>query len=254
MTTKKNKVLICAPIGGAKQYSINDWFHWIANQTHADYDIAICTNGKDQPKLWTLLRQVEIRDVHGQTKKLKILPLINSDKLTVIQKITYSREKLRRYAKEQGYDFIFFLDTDTIPYNLNVIDGLIAREEDVISGVYFYKHSRVPVVLDAKTHTNASISMMEDCVKTKSLFETDGFGFGVLLLSRKAFTACAFDYNLFGEDRTDDFGYCHVLTQAGFKLMCDPQYLCNHLDDPNKPPTGTMLDAIRTDGRKDLKS
>ena len=35
------KILISAPIGGHKQYSINDWFNWIARQTYPNYDICL---------------------------------------------------------------------------------------------------------------------------------------------------------------------------------------------------------------------
>ena len=38
------KVLICAPIGGQKQYSINLWFEWIANQTYKNYEVIVVDN------------------------------------------------------------------------------------------------------------------------------------------------------------------------------------------------------------------
>ena len=227
------KVLIAAPIGGTKQYSINDWFEWIAMQTYNNFDVCICINGKDADELISKFKQVEIYHQNtGITKMINILELKNSCQLSTIQKITYSREKIRRYASDNKYDYIFFLDTDTIPLRLNSISTLMKWGMDVISGVYFYKNTSQPVIIDKYTHTNISIKKLELAAISFKLIEVWGFGFGCLLIEKNVFMKNHFDYDLFGEERTDDFGYCHVLEQAGIKRYLDPDILCRHLDDP----------------------
>lgn len=228
---KPEKVLISAPIGGLKQYSINDWFNWIANQTYDNYEICICTNGKEQDILIEKLNQVEITDIHGQVKKIKVLSLKESDELSVIQKITYSREKIRRYAVENEFDYIFFLDTDTIPTIKDAIERLMSWNVDCVSGLYFYKESRVAVVIDEETGTNISLDKIEHLFENNLLYSVWGFGFGVLLLSRDAFKF-PFDYDLFGEERSDDFGYCHVLEANKVVRYFDARVICQHLSDP----------------------
>lgn len=226
------KVLIAAPIGGQKQYSINTWFEWIANQDYEDFDICICVNGKASKELLEKLEQVEITHKTAGLKKIISLELVNSDELSVIQKITYSREKIRRFAVKNGYDYIFFLDTDTIPARTNIIEKLISWNVSIVSGVYFYKGTAQPVIIDKYTHTNISLDVLEKAATKKELIEVWGFGFGCLLLRRDSFEENSFDYDLFGEERTDDFGYCHVLEQKGLKRMLDADILCKHLDDP----------------------
>jgi len=230
------KVLIAAPIGGLKQYSIMNWFEWIAKQTYENFDVCICTNGKESPELLKKLDQTEIYHKTG-TKKIISLDLINSDDLSIVQKITYSREKIRRYAVENNYDYIFFLDTDTIPLFANAIQRLMDWKKPCVSGLYFYKGTKQPVVIDATTHTDISLDLCEKVANEKGLIAVWGFGFGCLLLDRSVFAECEFDYDLFGEERTDDFGYCHVMEQKGMLRWFDPSIICLHLADEFKPKT-----------------
>lgn len=238
------KILISAPIGGKKQYSINIWFDWLATQTFPkeDFEACICVNGSDSKELANMIRQVEIVYPDGSIKKIHVLELPDSEKISVIAKITYSREMIRRYAVENNFDYIFFLDTDTIPYHKDAIAKLLDRKKDVISGLYFYKNTKQPVVIDAETNTNISLDKCQELVLKKEICEVWGFGFGCLLLSCRAFEKNPFDYELFGDERSDDFGYCHVLEQAGIKRFFDPEIICKHFNDPEaKKEHGTEL-------------
>ena len=140
------KVLIAAPISGHKQYSINQWFNWIANQSHKEYDFALCINGKNQHQLVSMLKKVKIQDIHKQNKKPILLWNITKKdvKTTFLHNIVHARETLRRYAIKHNYDKIFWLDTDTIPKNLKSIEILAKSNKDAISGLYFYKKTTVP--------------------------------------------------------------------------------------------------------------
>jgi len=102
------RILIAAPIGGKKQYSINDWFDYIATQTFPKEDVeaCICVNGADNQELKDLIDQVEISYPDGCKQRITTLLLPDSEKMSVVQKITYSREMIRRYAVEK--DSIIF--------------------------------------------------------------------------------------------------------------------------------------------------
>ena len=232
------KVLIAAPVGGFKQYSVMDWFNWISTQTQPDCDVCVCVNGKDTSTIAQMFKDTTINE-----KPIIVLELPQKE-LTTIQNITYSREMIRRYAVDNNYDYIFFLDTDTIPAHHYAIKRLMRPRLDCVSGLYFYKNTKQPVIIDKDTHTNIRLDKCSEAVDKEELIEVWGFGFGCLLLSRKAFEKNAFDYELFGEERTDDFGYCHVLEQAGIKRWFDPFVICKHLVDPSLKPsseTGTRI-------------
>jgi len=221
------KVLIAAPVAGTKQYSMGVWLNWIANQNHKEFEVAMCVNGKEKDEVIEMLKKTSIVSKYGDTKTIKILKLEADEKLTTIQRITYAREKLRRFAVKEKYDYLFFSDTDTIPLTYDTIKILMC--EDVVSGVYFYKNSKVPVVIDKDTRTNISLEKMRQAYEEKKLVEVWGFGFGVLMLPYSVFSKCEFDYDLFGEERTDDFGYCSVLEKNKIKRFLNPKVMCQHL-------------------------
>jgi hypothetical protein len=227
------KVLIAAPISGHKQYSINEWFKWIGNQRHKNYDFALCVNGRGQQQLISKLKQVEILDVHSQIKIPIILWNIPRKEVitNILQNITHARESLRRYAEKNNYDYIFFLDTDTIPFDLNTIDKLIESNKEAISGVYFYKKTSVPVMVSTVSKTNFTLKELEDAVNSNSLLETEIFGLGCALISRSVFTKIPFSYSVFGKEIGDDYGYCFAMSEEGIKRYTDPKLLCQHLGE-----------------------
>jgi len=228
-TMKEKRVLISAPIGGHKQYSINTWFEWIARQSYINFDVCLCANGDVRKELLEKIKEVKIKH-NGEIKGIIGLELPNSDSLSIIQKITYARETIRRYAVKEGYEAIFWLDTDTIPANKNAISRLLSWDLDSISGLYFYKESSVPVAIDPDTNTNFNLEKLESFVNINKVVPAWGYGYGCLIHQRKAMNT-PFDYELFGEERTDDFGHCEALENAGVPRFLDPFVLCKHLGE-----------------------
>ncbi len=221
------KVLICAPIGMVNEPSINLWFEWISNQDHKNYEFALCCNGAQKYKIFSKLKQVEIFDIHGQTKKPIIEMLFKDKKLTVIQKITYARELLRRKAIQLKCDAIFFMDLDTIPLSKNALTRLLNHDKDSITGLYHYKNSQVALIIDNDTKTNMTKELIEKLVFENQITTIIGSGYGCVLHQRVALMT-PFDFDLFGGCNTDDFGHCHALLEAGVKLWFDPFVLCKH--------------------------
>jgi len=225
------KVLIAAPISGHKQYSINQWFDWISNQRHANYEFALCVNGENQAKLVSMLKQVQVRDVHGQIKKPVILWNTNKKdvKTTFLHNIVHARETLRQYAVKNNYDKILWLDTDTIPKNLQAIKLLAQQEKPAISGLYFYKQTTKPVAVSKASGTNFTIQEIETAIKEKSLLEVGLFGLGCALIDRSVFEKVAFEYSEFGTEVSDDYGFCYALDKLNIEMWLNPTVFCYHL-------------------------
>lgn len=223
------KVLICCPLGDGKEYSINEWFDWIANQVYTNFDVAVCVNGKTEASIKhkvELLRQVEING-----KKLIVLELEYNQYFTTEIKRSRSRELLRMYAVEHDYDFMFWLDSDTIPVILDAIPQLMNENKDFISGLYFYKNSKQPIIIDEKTRSNISMRKIEEIVHGDGIFKVWGCGFGCVLLSREVFSKIPFDYTFKRESWTDDFQYCEYAEKAGFDRWFKPLVCCKHFSD-----------------------
>ena len=239
------KVLISAPIGGQKQYSINYWFEWIVNQDYENFDVCLCINGEGHKELYDKLSEVELTHKSGKKVNLIILYLPNSEKLSLIQKIGYSRERIRRYALRQGYDNIFWLDTDTIPSNKLGLKRLIDWELSSVSGLYFYKDSKVPVVIDSDTFTNMKIDKLEKAVKLKMVLPCLGTGYGCVLHDKDAM-AVPFDFEKM-ECKGEDFGHCDLLEAEGIPRFIDPSVICKHFGEDNKIQKINRLLQIKKD-------
>lgn len=224
------KILIGAPIGGHKQYSINEWFKWISNQTYPNYDICLCANGEAKDELVSKIKEVEITDIHGQTKKPIALKLNNDKDITIIGKISYSREKIRRYAIKNHYDGVFWLDTDTIPIYYDTLKDFVELNKESISGLYFYKNTKVPVIIDKVTYTNITLEKLEHLIKNNLLSEIDASGYGCVLHTGEALYT-AFDYEFFAKFMSDDIGHCQYLKSKGIIRYFSAKHFCYHLGE-----------------------
>lgn len=230
--SQEKKVLIACPLGDGKEYSINEWFEYIARQTHKNFDICVCVNGRSEQsirKKVALLEMVEITlEGTDQVKKIDVIRLPYNPYDTVKQRLFRSREKIRQYATNRDYDYIMWLDSDTIPLRLDAIERLVDHKVDAVSGLYFYKETQVPVLIDPDTKTNPSIKKMELWAEKNELAEVWGWGFGVALISRKVFEKTPFDYEKRREDWTEDFAYCELMEEANIKRYFDPHAICKH--------------------------
>lgn len=221
--------LISAPIAGFKQYSLGDWIAWIENQEDPDIKVCLTTNGRDSLTLKAELEKIKITHKTGKEIPLIVVDLPHSEKNTIIQNITYARELCRRTAKKENCEYLLFLDTDTIPYNLNTIQILKSTGKEAVSGLYFYKNSKEPVAIDEDTGTNFNLNKLEEAYTERKTIPAWGFGFGCFLMHKNVFSKYEFDYELFGECRTDDFGYIELLHRNGVKTWIHPYIMCKHL-------------------------
>lgn len=237
------KILISAPICGAKQYSINQWLQFIADQTHKEYDFALCVNGEGQEELISLLKQVEITDIHGQTKKPIILvnELKEGAENTMMLNITHARETLRKYALFNNYDKIFFLDTDTIPLVRDAIDKLISTKKEAVSGLYCYKESSVPVCVSKKRKTNPTLEDLREAVEKRELIDLFMFGLGCALIDKSVFEKIPFDFAYFGKEKGEDYGYCWAMQELTINRYLDPTIVCIHLSEKSQDKQNLMF-------------
>ncbi len=219
------RVLVAAPIGPGKEYSINEWLQWIATQSYDDVRVCLCVNGPNEQEVdakISFMREVEING-----DGLYLLKDENY-KGTIQSKLHSSREKIRKFALNMDFDYIFWLDTDTIPTFKTTLQKLIGWGTPVVSGVYCYKKSKQPVAMDKETGTNFTLDKLRAASDKKELVETWGVGLGCVLMSKDAYSSVAFDYRKFEERVSEDFMLCEELKAKGYKIMLDPWIICRH--------------------------
>jgi hypothetical protein len=219
------RVLIAAPIGAGKEYSINAWFDWISTQNHDDVRVAMCVNGRSKEDVDSKVAMLEEVEINGDG-----LYVLRDDNYTatVQEKLHTSRELIRQFAERENFDYILWLDTDTIPSFKNGLQKLLSWNVPVVSGVYFYKKTKTPVAMSKESGMNISVEELQAASEKRELIDTWGVGFGCLLMHKLAFTAAKFDYSKHGERISEDFMYCEELKAAGFKIFLDPWVICRH--------------------------
>ena len=226
-----NKVLIAAPIGDGKEYSINEWFDWIVNNDFDNIEVAFCVNGMSQESIENklkLLKTVELVHKSGKKIPFHLLKINYRESYSLFERVGYSREELRLFSIENGFSHLFFLDTDTIPSDSKSLNRLLARNQDFVTGVYFYKGSKQPVLIDEVLRTNVTLEKLEEHFIHGSLFRIWGCGYGCLLMSRKLLECCVFDWDIHKDNWGEDFAHCEMVEKEGFKKFCDARVVCRH--------------------------
>ena len=150
-----------------------------------------------------------------------------------------ARNDLVRLALQDGYDYLFFIDSD-IEWNPQSALALLKHGVDCVGAAYRKKtdeqelytvHSeKLPIPIDIQT----------------KLWLVNGLGTGFVCLSRKAlqalwdaseeyenegctcrwiFDVCVVDRKLVSEDNI----MCEKLRQLGFNIYLDPSFVPNHI-------------------------
>jgi len=225
-------ILIAAPIGDGKEYSINEFFDYVVNQDLSDVEIALCVNGKSDAsirKKIAMLKMVELTHKSGSKIPLNILKLNYKESYSLNERLIYSRESIRQYAIEfkDYFSHIYWMDTDTIPNRSQDIKVLLDAKKDFISGVYFYKASRQPVIISLGG-VNVTLEKLSEQHSKKEVFKIWGCGYGALLMSRKVFETCEFEWSVHKDDWSDDFAHCEVVEKKGFNRWCSAEVVCRH--------------------------
>lgn len=229
------KILIAAPISGHKQYSMGDWLQYIADQSFANYDVCLCVNGKQQQQLVDMLKATSWTDVHNQEKKPIILWQEDKTNLTVSQRLVYARETIRRYFLDNDYTHLLWLDTDTIPLVKDAIQQLLSHEKPYVSGLYHYKKSGVVVAVSQASGTNVTRDEILAAHEKQQLIPIVVSGFGCCLIERATVERAEFNFDKFGTEVGDDYGYCYQLDQQQIERLLDPLVVCKHLGDTDLP-------------------
>jgi len=241
-------MMIAAPICEGKNYSINDWLHIVAlmiqqrPNDHIDVVFGLNNSSKEyQDKLG----EIELTPF-GPDKTIKPIilrlpqkgrpthkPLLHQ-KERVARTIGRQREQLRDYAIKGDYDWLFFLDTDTIPPT-DAIEALLKTQAVFASGVYLYKHTDRVVatwLVDKKRDLCSNIPLEE--VKKAAYTDTPitirACGFGCVLLHRSVFGLIPFEWD-FDENQSEDIRYCQRAAEHGIEIILVPRVMCQHKSD-----------------------
>ena len=154
-----------------------------------------------------------------------------------------TRNRLSLHAIENGYDRVFWLDSDMIvmPDALQRLsDVLDGTGNDIVSGLYFKRTSPTLPVIYSKVEEpakDASGRLTKRIREYKNypeqtIFPVRGCGMGCCLTSVKLlkdvwdnFGPAFSPYPWAGED----ISFCHRVNELGYTILCDSRVQCGHI-------------------------
>ncbi len=216
----KAKVLVGCPTSEHKEYCLNEYINAVKGLSYDNYDILLVDNS-------------ETDRYCNKIKSLGINVIKDKYLERARDRIVNSRNIIREYALNNGYDYFLSLEQDVIPPK-DIIERLLRHEKDIVSGVYFTKYFingafEIKPLLWVNKEGFVSLQFIDDdSVKKEKLIRVDACGLGCILIKKDILEKVRF--RLFPDKSTfDDMPFCKDLNDKKIQIYSDTSIKCKHL-------------------------
>ena len=117
------KVLVGCPTSDYHEYCLKEYIGAVKNLSYENYNVVLVDNSKDS-KYFEKLKSHGLNVIKG--------PYLENAK----ERIIISRNILRKYFLDNGYDYFLSLEQDVIPPK-DIIERLLNTKKKIISAIYF---------------------------------------------------------------------------------------------------------------------
>lgn len=213
------KVLVGGPVSDFHEYCFSDFVKSRKNLTYNNHDLLFVDNSKT-PSFASRLE--------SEGFMVKRIPY----KEKARDRLVDSRNLLRNYMVDNGYDFFLNLDQDIMPPP-NIIERLLSHGKKVVTAIYF-NPIRLPVSNEVKLRPvvgfleGNNVRFLRPEEMNKGLLEVDACGSGCILMHRDVLSKLEFRYNE-GSEGFDDVMFVHDAKNLGYKVYVDTSLVVKHL-------------------------
>jgi len=220
------KVLLAAPTSHVKAYCFWDWIVNIKNFTYPNLDILLVDNSPGTECYEYLKKVSGIRVIH-----------VNPGNRTTQEFITESQNKMRDIVLEEGYDYLFSLESDVFPTVRDIVERLMDHGVEVVTAPYMIgqgkdsglligyqvqsfvvKNALFGIILPA----NYGFYLMDGSLKA-----VNQCGIGCTLIHRDILEQVKFRYEKGQASHSDSFFYTD-LWYLGITAYIDTSLYCHH--------------------------
>ena len=146
--------------------------------------------------------------------------------------VVSARNKIVYRAIENGFDYVFFMDSD-MEFPPETLDRLLKRNKDIVGGFYVRKKKGyLPNAFKLGFNENGKVltEFVED------FREVEAIGTGCLLVKTSVFEKIGkpwFYYEVTDAPdchmATEDMIFCRNAKKEGYKIFCDGTITCGHV-------------------------
>ena len=221
MSVQNPRVLVGCPISDYHSYCVNEYLEGLRNIKYDNFEVVLVDNSKDDSYSEFLKKQ--------GFNVIK-MPYVDNAR----DRIIFSRNKLKEFLLENGFDYFLSLEADVIA-PVDIIDRLLLHSKNVVSAVYFNnleKDKKIQTLMmlwvnrGEDKETIYHVSELE--LENPRLIEVAMCGLGCVLISRVALEKIEFRYDKSFES-FDDVWFCKDVKKEGFRIYGDTGVVCKHL-------------------------
>lgn len=215
-------VLIFTPIYDGKEYSLEKFLKTVDNFTYPNFRHILIDNSKEL-------------DFYNRLKE-------SGREVYHVERGANTREAIaraenfgRRYAIDNGYDYILSLESD-IYAPPDVIQRLMVHGQDVVTALYMIGNDEVSIpcitipkwVEELNSYGTRLLTQEEGAkVPNSGLIEVHAGGFGCCLIHKRVFKEVVFTYDPRYMGHSDIY-FFNDLFRKGIKTYVDTNVFCEH--------------------------
>ena len=216
------KVLVGIPTSFHKEYCLEEFSSGLKKLTYLHKEILFVDNSPDN-KYLEKIKNAGFNAIKG--------PYLDSP----VQRISASRNKIIDRAIKENFDYIFFLDQDTIPPE-DAIQRFLAHNKKALCGICFSRAKNAEGKLIYLPNVYKIIPSDKELPDMKELTHEEIFsnhlhkvvscGGACIFIHKEVFTKIRFKEDL---KQCEDRWFCIDLFKNKISLFCDTSIKCKHL-------------------------
>lgn len=216
------KVLVGIPTSFHKEYCLEEFSKEVKELTYKEKEVVFVDNSQDDIYL-EKIKKLGFNAIKG--------PYFDAP----VQRISASRNVIIDKAIKENFDYILFLDQDTIPPkdaierflkgNKPIICGIVFSRAKSLDGKLYYTPNVYNIIpSDKELPDMVELSPIE--VSSNKLLKVVSCGGACIFVSREVFTKIRFREDL---KQCEDRWFCIDLYKNNIPLYCDTSIICKHL-------------------------